>query len=64
MQLEDEVQSLQSITTQQQARLGALQQENALLSELSHSFSLPVDCSWGCQRASQVPTDWRHKLFI
>ncbi len=33
MQLEDEVQSLQSITTQQQARLGALQQENALLSK-------------------------------
>ena len=33
MQLEDKVQSLQGITQQQQARLGALQQEFALLSK-------------------------------
>jgi hypothetical protein len=35
MQLEDEVASLQRITQQQAQRLGALQQENGLLSELS-----------------------------
>ena len=33
MQLEDEVQSLQGLTQQQAARIGALQQDNALLSE-------------------------------
>ena len=32
MQLEDEVQSLQGLTQQQAARIGALQQDNALLS--------------------------------
>ena len=35
MQLEDEVASLQGLTQQQTQRLGALQQENALLSEPS-----------------------------
>ena len=45
MQLEDEVQSLQGLTTQQQARLGALQQENSLLSKPSSPLRL-LACAW------------------
>jgi len=40
MQLEDKVQSLQGITQQQQARLGGLQQEIALLSK-HQSYTSP-----------------------
>lgn len=40
MQLEDEVQSLQAATQQQQGRIGALQQENALLSKSSPIYKL------------------------
>ena len=39
MQLEDEVQSLQGIAQQQQARISALQQDNALLSEDFYSHT-------------------------
>ena len=45
MQLEDEVQSLQGLTTQQQARMGALQQENSLLSEPPSTLRL-LACTW------------------
>lgn len=50
MQLEDEVQSLQGITTQQQARLGALQQENSLLSEYLSPVRLPA-----CTQPERMP---------
>ncbi|CAL5219060.1 g820 [Coccomyxa viridis] len=49
MQLEDEVQSLQSLTTQQQARLGALQQENALLGTSNQQLAMQ-----GAELQSQV----------
>ena len=45
MQLEDEVASLQGITQQQAQRLGALQQENALLSELPPLSTLSLVCT-------------------
>lgn len=45
MQLEDEVASLQGITQQQAQRLGALQQENALLSELPPLPTLSLVCT-------------------
>ena len=58
MQLEDEVASLQGITQQQTQRLGALQQENALLSELS---PLPT-LSLVCIRSSDLAPCSRRKL--
>ena len=54
MQLEDEVQSLQGLTQQQAARIGALQQDNALLSEhLSGRACCP--CTHACRQPA-LPT--------